>query len=233
MAVACPITFRTSGIEILDPFLDHDAVTALCDLCEPLLDRSDRRRPGVRRVLQKEPRILDVLRASPVWDLIREVGGPGGRIVRAILFDKSPESNWLVPWHQDASIAVAERLDVPGFGPWAVKDGEHHCQPPADVLASIFTIRVHLDPCAADSGPLRVIVGSHLQGLLDDDAMAGCVRDGESIEAVSGRGAIVLTTPLAVHSSPKSVNPAARRRVLHLDCTPIQLPGGLRFAEAP
>lgn len=232
MAVACPISFRNSGIEILDPFLDHDVVITLCELCEPLLDRMDRRRPGVRRVMQKEPRILDVLRATPVWDLIREVGGPGCRIVRAILFDKSPESNWLVPWHQDASIAVVERRDVPGFGPWAVKDGEHHCQPPHDVLASIFTIRVHLDPCVADSGPLRVVIGSHLHGLLDDDEMASCVRNGRSIEAVSSLGAVVLTTPLAVHSSPKSVSPAARRRVLHLDCTPIRLPGGLQFAEA-
>ncbi|MEZ5299860.1 MAG: hypothetical protein R3F11_04210 [Verrucomicrobiales bacterium] len=35
--------------------------------------------------------------------------------VRAIYFDKSPESNWGVAWHQDLTIAVAARAVVPGF----------------------------------------------------------------------------------------------------------------------
>ncbi len=233
MALACPSSFRETGIEVVDPCLSPGEVDELCALCEPLLSESGHRRPGVRRVLQRQPRILDVLRASPVWELTHEVGGPGTRIVRAILFDKTPQTNWLVPWHQDASIALAERRDVPGFGPWAVKDDEHHCQPSREVLESIFTLRVHLDPCSADAGPLRVVVGSHKHGLLDERALDRCVREGSCVEAITGRGAVVLTTPLAVHSSPKATSNSSRRRVLHLDCTPVRLPGGLTFAEAP
>ncbi len=233
MTVACPSPFRTTGIEVIDPFLDGHTVDALVALVDPLLHSSSHHRPGVRRVLIKEPRIADVLRQSPALELIESIGGPGCRIIRALVFDKTPEANWLVPWHQDATIAVAERLDVPGFGPWAFKDGEHHCQPPRDVLESIFTLRLHLDACAPETGPLRVVAGSHLAGLLNAESMSATVRDGASIEALSGRGGAVLTTPLAVHSSPKATSPNARRRVLHLDCSAAHLPGGLRFAEAP
>jgi ectoine hydroxylase-related dioxygenase (phytanoyl-CoA dioxygenase family) len=232
MTLACPTSFRTTGIEVIDPFLDDRTVDALIGLVEPLLRSADRRRPGVRRVLHKEPRIADVLRQSPAMDLIESIGGPACHIIRAVLFDKTPETNWMVPWHQDATIAVTDRLDVPGFGPWAVKDGEHHCQPPLDVLESIFTLRLHLDPCAPETGPLRVVAGSHLAGLLDDQALADSVRDGTIFEAITGRGGAIFTTPLAVHSSPKATSPTARRRVLHLDCSAAHLPGGLRFAEA-
>ncbi len=32
-------------------------------------------------------------------------------------------------------------------------------------LESIVTIRIHLDPCPVEAGPLRVIPASHLRGL--------------------------------------------------------------------
>ena len=43
--------------------------------------------------------------------------------VRATLFDKVEGANWLVPWHQDLTICVRERIDVPGYGPWSIKAG--------------------------------------------------------------------------------------------------------------
>src|SRR5690348_7837009 len=35
--------------------------------------------------------------------------------VRAIYFDKSSDTNWLVPWHQDLSLALRAHAEVPGF----------------------------------------------------------------------------------------------------------------------
>lgn len=49
--------------------------------------------------------------------------GRQARPVRAILFDKSPATNWALGWHQDRTIIVRERRDVPGFGPWTRKRG--------------------------------------------------------------------------------------------------------------
>ena len=53
--------------------------------------------------------------------------------VRGIYFDKRPGTNWLVAWHQDLTLALKERSEVPGWGPWSVKDGVPHVQPPVDV----------------------------------------------------------------------------------------------------
>lgn len=227
-----PPSFRSTGIEVVDPFLDRTSVEELVRLIDPLLKGTDRRTPGVRRVLQREPRISEVLRRSPVPDLIEEVGGTQCRVVRALLFDKSGDANWMVPWHQDATIAVCERADVAGYGLWAVKDGEHHCRPPLEVLESLITVRIHLDACPAASGPLRVIAGSHQNGLLDEAAIANSVDEGPVVVATTDLGGVVLTTPLAIHSSSRSTDPNARRRVLHLDCSSIELPEGLKWAES-
>ena len=52
------------------------------------------------------------------------------------------------PWHQDLSIAVKERHEVAGFGPWSVKEGVP-VQPPVEILESMLTLRLHLDDCHA------------------------------------------------------------------------------------
>ena len=54
--------------------------------------------------------------------------------VRGILFDKIPDANWKVPWHQDVTIAVQERVESEGFGPWSMKADVLHVQPPAEGL---------------------------------------------------------------------------------------------------
>ena len=56
--------------------------------------------------------------------------GEGARPVRAILFNKSPETNWSLGWHQDRTICVTKKRECPGFGPWTVKSGMVHVAPP-------------------------------------------------------------------------------------------------------
>jgi hypothetical protein len=224
--------FRESGIDVINGFFDGATVHKLTTLCEPLLASDRGKRPGVRRVFARQPEIAQTIANSPARQLMRDIGGAECRVVRAVLFDKSPETNWMVPWHQDATIALSERRDVHGFGPWAIKDSEHHCQPPLNILESIFTLRLHLDPCPHELGPLRVVHGSHTRGLLSDSQIREVAESGTLCEAVTDLGGVVLTTPLAVHGSSKAIAPAGRRRVLHLDCSPVALPGGLRWAEA-
>ncbi|MEL7238912.1 MAG: phytanoyl-CoA dioxygenase, partial [Planctomycetota bacterium] len=67
------------------------------------------------------------------------------RCRRGILFDKTPDRNWKVAWHQDRSIAVNGRAEAAGFGPWSRKAGVVHVQPPTRVLRQIVTLRLHLD----------------------------------------------------------------------------------------
>jgi len=58
-----------------------------------------------------------------VGSIAADILGPKSRAVRAILFDKTAETNWSLAWHQDRTICVKQRIDVAGFGPWTMKGG--------------------------------------------------------------------------------------------------------------
>ena len=96
-----------------------------------------------------------------VMDIVSTVLGPHAFVVRGLFFDKTPTANWNLPWHQDVTIAVKERREVAGFGPWTKKAGIHHAHAPADLLARMITVRIHLDPCGRENGPMRVLPGLH------------------------------------------------------------------------
>jgi hypothetical protein len=53
----------------------------------------------------------------------RKILGPEALPFRATLLDKSPTSDWLVVWHQDTALPLRERRELPGWGPWSVKEG--------------------------------------------------------------------------------------------------------------
>ena len=99
-----------------------------------------RERGGVRNLLEV-PEVSALAASSVVRNLIEPVLGTGALPVRGLLFDKTPEANWKVPWHQDLSIAVQEKIEAPGFGPWSVEAGVIHVQPPVEVLQSMLAVR--------------------------------------------------------------------------------------------
>ena len=88
---------------------------------------------------------------------------------RATLFEKSARANWLVAWHQDTALPVVARLDAPGWGPWTTKAGALHAIAPAEALERVLALRIHLDDSTADNGPLRVLPGSHRDGVLTNE----------------------------------------------------------------
>src|SRR5688500_4800949 len=126
---------------------------------------------AIRNLLEEVPAVADVARSRAVRAIAETVLGPGCFAVRGILFDKTPVTNWKVAWHQDLTIAVRTRADVPGYGPWSEKAGTVSVQPPASVLEQMITVRLHVDDCGADNGPLRVIPGSHAHGRLSPEAI--------------------------------------------------------------
>jgi ectoine hydroxylase-related dioxygenase (phytanoyl-CoA dioxygenase family) len=162
-----------------------------------------------------------------VRGLVDPVLGTDAFAVRGIFFDKIEGANWKVPPHQDVTIAVRERHDVDGFRAWSVKEGLMHVQPPATVLERMATVRLHLDACGADNGPLRVVAGSHTQGKISADQVDRLAQGGERVCAV-GRGGAVIMRPLLVHSSSPSENPS-HRRVIHLEFACCELPAPLEW----
>ncbi len=150
------------------------------------------------------------------------------RAVRAILFDKSSDTNWLVAWHQDLTIAVREKRQVSGFGPWSAKEGISHVQPPLELLEHMLTLRLHLDDADAGNGALRVLPGSHTLGKLDSDRIQSLRTEIPEHLCTANPGDVLLMRPLLLHASGKSTD-ARHRRVLHIEFAGFKLPGGLEW----
>lgn len=151
------------------------------------------------------------------------------RTVRAIFFDKSPDTNWLVTWHQDLTIAVKEKREVAGFGPWSVKDGQPHVQPPAELLERMLTLRLHLDDADAENGALRVLPCSHTLGKLDSDRIQSLRTETSEHLCTTKAGDVLLMRPLLLHASGKSTS-TRHRRILHIEFADFDLPEGLQWA---
>ena len=181
--------------------------------------------PGVR--LADEPQLTTLLGPDgPVGAIAASLTSPAARPVRAVLFDKTAEANWVVAWHQDRTIAVRERVEVEGFGPWSNKDGTLHVAPPFDVLARMVTLRVHLDPVDEANAPLRVAQGSHLIGRVAADQAGKLAAEAHQTACLAEAGDIwAYRTPI-LHASDRSLTPR-RRRVLQVDYADFDLPGGL------
>ncbi len=161
--------------------------------------------------------------------LARDLGRSTMRLVRIIAFDKTDGANWFVPWHQDRTIAVAVRAEVPGFDNWTFKDGCHHVEPPEALLASMLTLRVHLDRCGAHNGALEVLPGSHSAGRLNGAAIADQVAGRSGVSCIVEVGGVLAMRPLIVHRS-KRAAASGHRRVLHLEYAGCGLPPPLTWA---
>lgn len=155
----------------------------------------------------------------------------GARAVRAILFDKSEATNWALGWHQDRTIAVAERTEVAGFGPWSVKSGMPHVEPPFALIERMVTIRVHFDPVDPDNAPLLVAPGSHRLGRIPEKQLGEVVGQCGQASCLAERGDVWIYATSIVHASGAATKPA-RRRVLQVDYSADSLPPPLKWLGA-
>ena len=183
-------------------------------------------RPGVR--LYGIPGFGDWLELGPIERLVAALAGGELRPVRALLFDKTAATNWALGWHQDATIAVRERKDVPGFGAWTIKGGRPHVEPPFSLLQEMVTVRVHIDPVSPLNAPLLIAPGSHRLGWVRKVDMSAVVgRCGVRACLAEAGDVWVYSTPI-LHASKRSAEPI-RRRVLQVDYAPDTLPPPLRW----
>jgi ectoine hydroxylase-related dioxygenase (phytanoyl-CoA dioxygenase family) len=146
-------------------------------------------------------------------------------------FEKSTSRNWLVPIHQDLSIPVAERVSHPALRGWSAKEGSLFVQAPSEILEQLVAVRVHLDACTPQDGPLRVMPGTHAQGRIEPEAAVAIRGTGTAVACHAKRGDALVLRPLLLHASSKASG-TSRRRVLHFLFGPCQLPHGLRWQHA-
>jgi hypothetical protein len=165
---------------------------------------------------------------STLLRLAAQVSGPHAKPVRAVLFDKSAANNWPLGWHQDRVIAVKARAEAPGFGPFTVKQGILHVQPPAEVISGMVTLRAHLDPVDDDNAPLLIAKGTHRLGLVPVEEVAGVVARSEIATCLASPGDVWAYRTLILHASEAAARPR-RRRVLQVDFAATFLPAPLEW----
>jgi ectoine hydroxylase-related dioxygenase (phytanoyl-CoA dioxygenase family) len=176
------------------------------------------------------PQVRALACSAAVRGLVKKVLGENFFAVRAIFFDKSPEANWKVTWHQDLTIAVKSQKESPGYGPWSVKDDVVHVQPPNQVLEQMLAVRVHLDDCNAENGPLRVIPSSHRHGKLSPDQIHSLRSETPEKTCLVPSGGVLLMRSLLLHASSKATSPT-HRRVVHLEFAATELASDLEWYE--
>lgn len=217
-----PLSLERDGAERVD-----GAALGVMPLLRDILAHLPPDRAGVRltgimplRPLLAADGIIGALAASTL--------GPRCTPVRAILFDKTPETNWPLGWHQDRAICVVERIEVAGFGPWTVKQGLVHVAPPIEVLAGMLTLRVHLDDVPDTNAPLLIAPGSHRFGRVPVGKIDEAIRRCGTRSCLAQAGDVWLYATPILHASDAAMRPA-RRRVLQVDYAARELPSGLRW----
>lgn len=150
--------------------------------------------------------------------------------ISCTLFDKRAERNWSVGVHQDLSVPVARREDIPGWKGWTRKQGAVFVQPPDDLLSCLLAVRVHLDECTADNGPLRVVPGTHRLGRITEENALQLRDETDETVCVVPAGGALLMRPLLLHSSGKAVS-GQPRRVLHFVFAPPRPHGSFSWPD--
>ncbi len=202
-----------NGIALIPEVLARNEVGMLLRRLETSSLR--RSRAGVRHLMSNDI-VAELARDSRMLAIARSILGNTAFPFRATLFDKSPDANWLVVWHQDTALPLRARTELLGWGPWSVKDGINYAHAPTDALEQVLALRVHLDDSTEENGPLRVLPGTHKLGVLSDEEVERLSRELKADDCLASTGSVLAMRPLLIHSSSKSQTDLPRR-VLHIE----------------
>lgn len=191
-----------------------------------LLEQMPQTRAGMRNLLAL-PFISDLAQNPKLLQFVHSVLGHHAFVFKATFFDKNPEANWLVPWHQDLTIPVDRQFEYPvehpDWGPWSTKAGVLFVQPPTPILEKILAVRIHLDSCLPNNGALKVLPKTHQMGRLSPEQITELRQQIPAHTCAVNAGGIVLMRPLLLHASSKSTL-VSHRRVIHFEYAVQQLP---------
>lgn len=216
-----PMNKLMQGFELVKQFISPEIVQTLID--EITISNKSKSPHGIRNAEKKFDCIAKLANSEKIIDQARTILDEEPQLVRAIFFDKNPEKNWLVSWHQDKTVSVNKRHHIDGWGPWSLKDNTHHVQPSESVLNKMVTFRIHLDDSNADNGCLKVIPNSHTSGVLTQLEIDSLVKKAIFVECEANAGDMLIMRPLILHASSKAKLPK-HRRVIHLEFSGYDLP---------
>jgi ectoine hydroxylase-related dioxygenase (phytanoyl-CoA dioxygenase family) len=222
-------TIGTHGFAIIPSVLASSEISPLLDALSDLEDR--RSRAGIRHVLS-QPAVSAIAHDVRIREIAGAALGYPATPFRATLFDKSPDSNWLIAWHQDTALPLLDKVETPGWGPWSVKDGIIYAHAPTSALVQVVALRLHLDDSTEQNGPLRVLPGTHVRGVLTDEQVEELAKQSLPFTCLVAKGGVLAMRPLLIHASSKS-QVESSRRVLHIEyAAALEMERGLRLAAA-
>lgn len=184
---------------------------------------------GVREFLVDHPEIAEKVFTERLIEIIKAISPDCNKSIKSIYFDKPPNANWIVNWHQDLTINLQSKKEVEGFKNWRVNKERTVVQPNREILDSIFTIRIHLDDCTKENGALRIIEESHKKGVIEIKEWSENKSGIERVCEVK-KGGILIMKPLTLHASRRTEN-HKNRRVIHIEFTDQSLPADLQWKE--
>ncbi len=214
------------GFKIIESIYTQNEIRDLLNLVGPI---DEKHKFGLREFLKDHPTVTARVFTPKLKEIIRQISPNCDKVIKSIYFNKPPVANWSVAWHQDLTINVAEKQDVPGFKNWRPNPERTVVQPSMDILQRMFTIRIHLDTCTIENGALRVIEGSHYNGVINMKEWMDQRKGVERICEVKS-GGILIMKPLLLHASKRTENKKSRR-VIHLEFYDQKLPGSLEWKE--
>lgn len=183
---------------------------------------------SVRQLLYRVPELKSIIFNRNLLIALSTFGA-GFALCKATFFDKKPNANWQVSWHQDTTINVQQRKEVEGYSAWVERDGVISVIPPPSILQNRLAIRIHLDDTGEGNGVLQIISGSHHKQLSTEEIKTITENSFPILCAVPSGGVQVLH-PLLLHAS-KKATAAKRRRVIHLEFCSAELAPELEWAE--
>jgi predicted DNA-binding transcriptional regulator YafY len=183
---------------------------------------------AIRNLLEEIPELVEFIFNSNLKNILKRFDS-NLFLTKAIYFDKSPESNWYVTWHQDTTINVKVKIEVDGFSGWTKKENFYSVKPPEDFLKKTLTVRIHLDDTDETNGALKVMPGSHNKRLSNEEAQLISQNGIPFICEIEAAG-IHLMRPLLLHASSKATS-QKHRRVVHLEFNSLELPHNLVWCE--
>lgn len=232
MEIITPLTkseYQHNGFVLLKNIITAEKITQL--ITELTVFNQSINHYGIRLLMSKIPSIAELANSAPLLTIAQDFLGKNAKPIRSVFFDKIPQANWNVAWHQDTSIAVSTKTNIADFKLWTEKQGVPHVQPPEKYLANILTLRVHLDTTTHENGALRVIAKSHQNGRIKTANIAKLIEHNEAISCHANAGDVLLMNPLLLHSSRKAIT-ATHRRIIHLEYSAMDLPTPLTWYES-
>lgn len=183
---------------------------------------------AIRQFLKTIPELKPLLFTNKAKLLLNSYFKTNHHLSKAIYFNKPPQSNWFVSYHQDLSISVKEKVEIDQYTHWTKKHGQLGVIPPTPILDNVITLRIHLDKTTKDNGALKVIPQSHLHGVLRPETLTN--KKEKEVISEASPGDVMLMKPLTLHASDKTTNNTFRR-IIHLEFSSLDLEHPLEWLE--